>query len=71
MNGPAPEGLGQVLGSLFKARGSHLQHNGLRTAPEARLPFRKPSRGTDGDSSATAGIFAPHPQREIRGLKLS
>lgn len=42
MNGPALEGLGQVLGSQFKAGsagGSHLQHNGLRTAPEARLPF--------------------------------
>lgn len=42
LNGPGPEGLGQVLGSLFKAGsagGSHLQHKGLHTAPEARLPF--------------------------------
>lgn len=42
MNRPDLEGLDRFWGSLFKAESagrSHLQHNGLHTAPEARLPF--------------------------------
>lgn len=40
------------------------------TQPPGQGYLSQAIRGVDGDSSATAGTFAPRPSREIRGSKL-
>lgn len=79
MNGAGLEVLGQVFRSLFKPRLRILiLQAGLiystmgcsHTAPEASLPFAT-HPGGGWRFLSPAGIFAPHPQCEIRGLKLS
>lgn len=66
---PGQEGLGQVLGILFKADSIYSTMG--CTQPPRQGYLSQAIQGEDGDSSATAGILAPQPQWEIRGLKLS
>lgn len=73
MNGPGLEGLGRFWGACSRrAPQAGLIYSTMGcTQPPRQGYLSQAIQGVDGDSSATAGIFAPHPQREIRGLKLS